>query len=73
MRTLVTILLIAAAASGINAQKIEKLKYADFENWVTRNIHESKVLGGETKKVYKIGPNATIDGNKPYTSTGGSP
>lgn len=73
MRTTAIILLLGAAVMSLNAQRVEKLKYGDFENWVTRNIKESKVLGGNTKQVYKIGPTATLNGNTPYTSTGGSP
>ncbi len=32
--------------------RLEPIKYGDFSNWVTREITESKVLGGKTKKVY---------------------
>ena len=56
-----------------DAETVEPLKYGDFENWVTRNITESKVLGGKTKQVYEIAPEATIDGNKVYHNAGGSP
>ena len=33
---------VAICAAG---QTFEKFKYGDFENWVTRNIKESKVRG----------------------------
>lgn len=56
-----------------SAQNIERIKYGDFNNWVTRYIHESAVLGGNKKTIYEIGPTATIEGNKPYISTAGSP
>lgn len=48
------------------------LKYGNFDNWVTRNIKESSIIGGNTKTVYAIGPNQTL-GTKPYTPLGGSP
>ena len=38
-----------AAAINVSAQKEEAIKYGDFEQWITRNIKESSVIGGETK------------------------
>lgn len=58
---------------GIDALRLEPLKYGDMENWVTRNITESKIIGGNGKTLYEIAPKATIDGNKVYKNTGGSP
>ncbi len=55
------------------AQTTEPIKYGDFEQWVTRNIKESRILGGNTKQVYEIAPNATINGGEPYKKRGGSP
>lgn len=63
--------LMAVAISS--AQTIEKIKFGDFNNWVTRVLTESKVIGGATKNVYAIGPSMTITGNKAYTNAGGSP
>ena len=62
-----------AVTGGVAGQNFEKFKYGDFENWVTRNIKESKVIGGETKQVYEIAPNATINGDEVYKPMGGSP
>lgn len=66
---------IFAAASGLgaSAQRFEPIKYGDFENWVTRNIPESRIIGGKTKTLYEIAPNATINGDKVYSNQGGSP
>ncbi|MDE6384459.1 MAG: PCMD domain-containing protein [Paramuribaculum sp.] len=55
------------------AQKIEYLKFGDFNNWVTRVIKESHLIGGKEKKIYEVGPSTTITGNKPYVNMGGSP
>lgn len=55
------------------AQSLEKIKYGDFNNWVTRQISESKVIGGQKKTLYEVGPTQTIVGNKPYVNLGGSP
>lgn len=52
---------------------LEPIKFSDFSQWVTRDITESKVLGGKQKTIYAIGPTAHITGNKAYTNTGGSP
>jgi len=60
-------------AFSASAQKDELIKYGDFENWVTRNIKESRLLGGKEKTIYEIAPAATISGNKAYTNMGGSP
>lgn len=56
-----------------HAERVEKFKYGDMNSWVTRHIKESKIIGGEERTLYAIGPNRTIEGNKAYTSTGGSP
>lgn len=53
--------------------KDELLPYGDMNRWTIRKIHESAVIGGNTKTLYAIGPNRTIDGNKPYVNSGGSP
>ena len=66
-------LMLPMCALTANSQKIEPIKYADFENWLTRNVHESKLIGGHVKQIYEIAPNGTEDGNKAYTNRGGSP
>ncbi|MDE5840736.1 MAG: PCMD domain-containing protein [Muribaculaceae bacterium] len=55
------------------ALRLEPIKYGDMENWVTRNITESKIIGGNGKTLYEIAPKATVNGNKAYHNTGGSP
>ncbi len=66
-------LIIVLSMLNCDAQSIEKIKYGDFSSWVTRHLHESAVIGGNDKTVYEIGPTQTIEGNKPYSNTGGSP
>lgn len=56
-----------------SALTLEKIKFGDFSNWVTRHITESKALGGKKKIVYAVGPTQTIVGNKAYSPGGGSP
>jgi hypothetical protein len=69
----IILLAIAALSLTANAQRTEKLKYGDFEQWVTRKIKESRIIGGATKTVYEIAPNATITDNSAYSNRGGSP
>lgn len=69
---LLGVMLIVSSMSAWSL-RLEKIKYGDFSNWVTRSITESSVLGGKTKKVYEIAPTQSIVGNKPYRNQGGSP
>lgn len=55
-----------------NAQSVQ-LKYSNFDNWITRDIKESKIIGGATKTIYEIGPSGTWNGAVPYVNQGGSP
>lgn len=72
LRVIIAAFAIAATATS-PALRLEPVKYGDFSNWVTRDITESKVIGGNHKTVYEIAPNRHIEGNKPYTNQGGSP
>lgn len=74
MKSLIALVIAAAALFGLSAEaRIVPLRYGDMQNWVTRHIKESSVIGGKTKTVYAIGPTATIDGNSAYVPSGGSP
>lgn len=55
------------------ANRMEYINYGNFDQWVTRHIKESGIIGGKTKTIYAIGPNSTINGNTPYRGKGGSP
>ena len=50
-----------------------QLRYSDFDQWITRDIKESGIIGGHTQTLYEIGPTGTWDGKKPYVNQGGSP
>lgn len=71
-RSLIILTACCFALIGMS-QTTEKIRYSDFENWVTRHIPESRVLGGKTKTVYEIGPTQTIEGAVAYRNKGGSP
>lgn len=63
---------VVAMGCGTSAAQ-ELIKYGDFDQWITRNIKESAVLGGKTKTIYEIGPTQTINGAVAYKNLGGSP
>ncbi|MBQ9439297.1 MAG: PCMD domain-containing protein [Paludibacteraceae bacterium] len=55
---------------SLQAQKIVPIKYGHFENWIVRHIQESRLLGGQLRTLYAIGPTDTIDGNTPWIPKG---
>ena len=63
---------LACGFTSADAQE-EAIKYGDMDNWVVRKITESKIIGGNTKLLYELGPSDTIVGSIPYTNKGGSP
>lgn len=62
-----------AEATTADALRLELIKYGDFSNWYTRQITESKLIGGKKKTIYEIAPAGSTSGNKPYSNLGGSP
>lgn len=69
---LVTIFIMSV--TPVSGLRLEPIKYGDFSNWVSREVSESKMLGGKTKTIYEIAPSRTIPGNnKAYSNEGGSP
>ena len=72
-RLSVAALLAIAPLYGFAQEKVVPIKYGDMDQWIIRKVHESGVIGGNTKLLYEIGPTKEIDGNKPYKNMGGSP
>ena len=70
---LTAILFFAVSAMSMAQGKFVPFKYGNFDTWVTRQIHESAVIGGQTKTLYEIGPNRNLTGNNAYVNLGGSP
>lgn len=54
------------------AGSVIPIKYGNMDQWVTRHIKESGVIGGKEKTLYEIAPDTVIDGNVPYRNLGGS-
>lgn len=72
MKKILLISLAAAMASSSMAE-VQPIPFGNMNQWVTRNIKESSLIGGNTKQVYEIAPTKTIDGAIPYINQGGSP
>lgn len=72
-RLSVATLLAAVSLYGFAQEKVVPIKYGDMDQWVTRKVHESGIIGGDTKLLYEIAPIQEIDGNEPYKNMGGSP
>ena len=69
-----TLLVSVLLTLGCHAEgKFGPFKYGNFDTWVVRHVHESSVIGGNTKTLYEIGPHHEITGEKPYVNLGGSP
>ncbi len=51
----------------------ELIKYGDFEQWITREVKESVLVGGKTRTLYEIGPAQVWPRNTAYKNQGGSP
>lgn len=63
------ILLFSILALGLAAnatERVEMLPFGDFEQWVVRYLKDSKLLGGQQRTLYAIGPTDTIRGNIAY-------
>lgn len=70
MKRLNILLTIAATTFAAMAQSVEPIPWGDFNRWTTRLIDESVVIGGKQKKIYAVGPEKTVEGNKPYHAPG---
>ena len=49
------------------------IKYGDMNQWVTRQVKESAIIGGQLKTLYEIAPAKAWKRNTPYVNWAGSP
>lgn len=68
----IAIMTLTTSVLSLQAEKFQPLAYGNFDQWVTRNIKESRLLGGNTKTTYEIGPTQTDNSGHAYTNAGGS-
>ena len=62
-----------SSGKAVAEERIDPILYGNMDHWVVRNIKESSIIGGNSKTLYEIGPDRTIDGNIPYKNLGHSP
>lgn len=55
------------------AQNAEPVPYGNFDHWVTRHVKESRIIGGEEKECYAVGPTREVFSSDPCPNPGGSP
>lgn len=76
MRKRYHVIIVMAIFMVINVmaqERFELFKYGNMDQWVTRKIEESAIIGGDVKYLYELGPNKLMEGNNPYVNQGGSP
>ena len=64
---------VLADGDGVTSENVVPFAYGDMDNWIVREIHESGIIGGNTKLLYELGPSDTIVGNTAFRNMGGSP
>ena len=57
---------VLADGDGVTSENVVPFAYGDMDNWIVREIHESGIIGGNTKWLYELGPSA-------FRNMGGSP
>lgn len=72
-RILMLVILIISSQYSIAQQVVENIPFGDMNQWITREIKESAIIGGNTRKLYELGPTQVINGADAYTNLGGSP
>ena len=64
---------VLADGDGVTSENVVPFAYGDMDNWIVREIHESGIIGGNTKWLYELAPSDTILGNTAFRNMGGSP
>ena len=64
---------VLADGDGATSENVVPFAYGDMDNWIVREIHESGIIGGNTKWLYELGPSDTIVGNTAFRNMDGSP
>ena len=47
---------VLADGDGVTSENVVPFAYGDMDNWIVREIHESGIIGGNTKWLYELGP-----------------
>ena len=70
-KSLLLVALAIMAMSSAKAETVVPLSFGNFDQWITRHVKESAVIGGQEKKVFEIGPTKSIQNAGPYSNMGG--
>ncbi|MFI3248764.1 MAG: PCMD domain-containing protein [Rikenellaceae bacterium] len=70
---LIAILQLPTICYTQNIESEEMIPFGDMNQWLTRTVEESAIIGGEEKTLYEIAPSTQISGRIAYTNQGGSP
>ena len=44
---------VLADGDGVTSENVVPFAYGDMDNWIVREIHESGIIGGNTKWLYE--------------------
>ncbi len=66
--TLAATTLLLLLPTIANSQTKKYVPYGKMNSWCVRDIKESGIIGGKTKRIYNIGPKDTIRENKAYNA-----
>ena len=73
MAGIVTMLAQATTAQAVTDNEgTHLIRYGDMNQWVTRHVKESAIIGGNMKTLQEIAPTKTWAQSAPYTNWGGS-
>lgn len=73
VKVLIGLALLLLSCTAKAQETVVPFRYGDMDQWVTRKIQESGIIGGHTKLLYEVGPTKEITGNEAYVNQGGSP
>lgn len=73
VKVLIGLALLLLSCTAKAQETVVPFRYGDMDQWVTRKIQESGIIGGHTKSLYEVGPTKEIAGNEAYVNQGGSP
>ena len=65
-KTIIATALITMSLTPSMAQNKRYVPFGKMDSWCVRDIKESGIIGGNTKRIYNIGPKDTIRENKVY-------
>lgn len=68
-----SLITLCSAAPLLAQHKTEVIPFGNMDQWVTREIKESGIIGGHKKNVFAVGPTQTLTGSNAYKNLGGSP